>query len=169
MFHVFSVSRALFISSDSNHFTHSYIHQVDAHPCVGVLPEGLIDYCGLRVYRRPPAEGMRAITIGQINLHTLGHDKEASSLVWLDSAVSDRYSNGGWLASSWSPHMSAHWSLWWWGWSEGSTGSNNGAVLSHFLAFTLVYNIFYNCSLCGLSYFGWQVVIFSRWFQGMII
>lgn len=65
----------LFISSDSNHFTHSYIHQVDAHPCVGVPPEGLIDYCGLWVYRRPPAEGMRAITIGQINLHTLGHDK----------------------------------------------------------------------------------------------
>lgn len=78
MFDVFPVSPALFISSDSNHFTHSYIHQVDAHPCVGVPPEGLIDYCGLRVYRRPPAEGMRAITIRQINLHTLGHDKEAS-------------------------------------------------------------------------------------------
>lgn len=48
-------------------------------------------------------------------------------------------------------------------------GSNNSAVLSRFLAFPLVYNAFYNCSLCGLSYFGGQVVIFSRWFKGMII
>lgn len=80
MFYVLSVSRALLISSDSNHFTHSYIHQVDAHPCVGVLPEGLIDYCGLRVYRRLPAEGTRAIPIGQISLHRRGHDKEASGL-----------------------------------------------------------------------------------------
>lgn len=94
-FHLGSVSRALFISSDSNRFTHGDIHQVDAHPCVGVPPEGLIDYCGLRVCRRPPAEGMRAITIGHMNLHTLARDEEASGLVWLNSAVSDRCSNGG--------------------------------------------------------------------------
>lgn len=37
-----SPSTALFILTL---FPHAYIHQADTHPCVGVLPAGLIDYC----------------------------------------------------------------------------------------------------------------------------
>lgn len=41
------VLRLWLCSSCLTRFPHGYIHQADTHPCVGVLPAGLIDYCPL--------------------------------------------------------------------------------------------------------------------------